>query len=232
MFQSLWNSISEWFKSKGGVTHFFATVYLGLIAAYAAVPAFHDLVVSVNAKLPGWIEQVVLAAIGIIAWYKDTNNIQLQASARALVKTATLLVISILLCSAVVGCSTWERNVFQTLSASKSVIDQAQSDYETGKLPHSKAAYDAINAAKASQTVAVNQMVAYEALKAQGGTATALGIAQSQVAAALSDLPSLIAAVKALATTTPATTPIGASVSSEHFPRPPIALTAALYQTN
>lgn len=69
--QSLWNSIVAWFNSKGGLIHVIALVYAGAIAAYAAVPAFHTLIQTWNAALPGWLEQIVLAAIGVIALYKN-----------------------------------------------------------------------------------------------------------------------------------------------------------------
>lgn len=102
---------------------------------------------------------------------------------------------------ATAGCTNWERTTFQALSASKATIDQAQADYEAGTaIPHSQAAFNAINLAKQAQTTAVNQMVAYEQLKATGATPAALTIAQSQVAAALADLPALITSIKALYT--------------------------------
>lgn len=105
---------------------------------------------------------------------------------------------------AATGCTNWERSTFQALSASKATIDQAQADYEAGTaIPHNQAAFNAINLAKQAQTTAVNQMVAYEQLKATGATPAALTIAQSQVAAALADLPALITAIKALYATKP-----------------------------
>ncbi len=98
----------------------------------------------------------------------------------------------------VAGCSNWERQTFQALSASKAVIDQAQADYETGKLPHSQLTYDAVNKAKAAQTSAVEGMITFEQLKATNATAGALAKAQGDVAVILADLPGLITAIKSL----------------------------------
>lgn len=101
----------------------------------------------------------------------------------------------------IAGCSNWERTTFQALSASKATIDQAQADYEGGTvLPHTASVYNAINAAKAAQTAAVNQMIAYETLKATTPNSPQLAVIQSQVATALSGLPQLISAIKALYT--------------------------------
>jgi hypothetical protein len=98
------------------------------------------------------------------------------------------------------GCNTWERTTFQTLAASKAVIDQAQADYEGGKaLPHSEAVYKAVNDAKAAQTAAVNAMVVYEQIKATG-TSSAISAQQQIVISLIADIPALIAAIKGLYT--------------------------------
>lgn len=111
-----------------------------------------------------------------------------------------VLLAALLIPFAMVGCTSWERSSFQTLAASKAVIDQAQVDYESGKLPHSKAVYDAVNKAKGAQTLAVNAMVTYEGMKAQGAHQTALQAAQTDVAIALEALPAILADIKALYT--------------------------------
>ncbi len=67
-------NIQAWFASKGGFTHVVAGLALAAIGAYAAVPAFHALVQSVYAALPGWAEQVVLAAVGVYVWYHDSSS--------------------------------------------------------------------------------------------------------------------------------------------------------------
>jgi hypothetical protein len=124
---------------------------------------------------------------------------------RILSLTAALLVT---LC--IVGCTNWERTTFNTLASSDAAINAAQAAYEVSAtapcppqstiacLPHSKAVYTAINKAKAAQTLAVNSMVTYEEVKAANTGTTALNAAQADVNAALAQLPTLIANVKAL----------------------------------
>lgn len=114
--------------------------------------------------------------------------------------TASAMVLVLLMCGFACNASSWERTTFQALSASKAVIDQAQADYESGVLPHSQKSYDVINKAKNVQTLAVNAMTTYEGIKANGGSATAQQAAQADVATFLSQLPALIADVKALYT--------------------------------
>lgn len=95
------------------------------------------------------------------------------------------------------GCDSFERTTFKTLSASKAVIDQAQTDYESHALPHSACAYSLINNAKATQTAAVSAMVLYEeekAAKADLASQTAL------VSSTIASLPPLIVKLKTLYT--------------------------------
>ena len=96
------------------------------------------------------------------------------------------------------GCTDWERTTFQTLSASKTVIDQAHADYEARKIPKTAAAYTIINEAIAAQTLAVQSMETYEEIKATKGTASALQAQQAIVDTVLVKLPALISAVKGL----------------------------------
>jgi hypothetical protein len=114
-------------------------------------------------------------------------------------KRALFAAVLAILTVGMVGCTNWERAAFQTLSTSQAVINQAQTDYEAGTvIPHNTAAYTAINAAKAAQTLAVNGMVTYEEIKAAGGTTASLTAAQNDVSVALANLPTIIANVKAL----------------------------------
>jgi 1-deoxy-D-xylulose 5-phosphate reductoisomerase len=114
------------------------------------------------------------------------------------IKWAALAAVLAVLAIGLVGCTNWERAAFQTLSTSHAVINQAQTDYEVGTaIPHSTAAYNAINSAKQGQTLAVNAMVTYEEVKAAGGTAASLAAAQNDATIALANLPTLIANVKA-----------------------------------
>lgn len=196
--QFLWNRFTAWVQSKGGFAHVAAIIWLTAVGAYSQVPAFHQLVVNVNNALPGWLEQLVLAIVGLIVWYKNTQaDGSGSQSNNSGAKTLAILVF-LTLAMYSLGCSGWERTSFQALATSKATIDQAQADYESGKLPHTTATYNAINAAKDAQTVAVNQLVAYEGAKAAGKTGNDLAIAEAQVTAAMADLPPLIAAIKAL----------------------------------
>ena len=100
-----------------------------------------------------------------------------------------------LLAFCVVGCTDFERSSFQTLSASKAVIDTAQADYEARTIPHNTCSYTIINDAKAIQVSAVNAMVVYENEKAAKADLTA----QTQVVTdTLLKLPLVIAQVKTL----------------------------------
>jgi hypothetical protein len=101
------------------------------------------------------------------------------------------------------GCSNWERSTYQSLAASQATINQVQADYETGTaIAHNASAYKAINSAKAAQTLAVNTFVAYEEVKAAGGTTASLTALETDVTVALAKLPTVIADVKALYTAT------------------------------
>ena len=126
-------------------------------------------------------------------------------------KRIAICTAGILLAFCLTACTNWERSVYQTLSASQSVINQAQTYYEvsaatgmcpatisTPCLPHTKAVYNTINNAKNVQTTDVNLMVAYEEAKAAGGTQASLTAAQTDVTIALANLPTIIADVKAL----------------------------------
>lgn len=112
---------------------------------------------------------------------------------------AILAVVFLPLCG-FTGCSSWERVTFQTLSASQATINQAQTDYESGTIKQTTAAYNTINSAKSAQTLAVNAMVAYEEAKAAGGTTASLSALQTDTTVALANLPTLVANVKALYT--------------------------------
>lgn len=118
----------------------------------------------------------------------------------------------LLLCA--VGCSSWERTSFQTLTASNATINNAQQAYEARTLPHNQCVYDIINKAKAAQTLAVDGMLAYEAAK---GTTAAQG-AENAVTAELSQLAPILASVQTLGTSTCATTADKAAIGPTDWP--------------
>lgn len=129
-------------------------------------------------------------------------------------KIPLILLAAVILPLALTGCPKgWESQTQAGLASSKSAIDGAQAAYEASAkqpggscaavtvpcIPHSQAAYDAINRAKAGQKTAVDAMEAYELAKAATPPdATALQKAQADVLAALPAIPALIADVKAL----------------------------------
>jgi hypothetical protein len=123
---------------------------------------------------------------------------------RTVVKFTSTVAIAILLAG--FACSNWERQTYQSLAASKAVVDQAQADYESGALPKTAVSFAAINEAKAGQVAAVQSLAAYEGIKANKGSTTALTSSQATVNATLAALPNLIAAVKALYLQTKAVT--------------------------
>lgn len=84
-----------------------------------------------------------------------------------------LLISAALLLLSIGGCNTWERNTYQTLSASKAVLDTAQKDYSTRTIPQTHCAYFIINDAKTADAAAVTAMVVYEQLKVTKGNTSA-----------------------------------------------------------
>jgi hypothetical protein len=114
------------------------------------------------------------------------------------------------------GCTDWERGTYQTLKASKTVIDTAQADYEARTIPRTQAAYTIINEAKAAQTLAVQQMETYEEIKFAKANPGALSAQQAAVNAALAQLPALLKAVE------------GVYQHKPPAPAPPIAKPAAV----
>ena len=63
-------NIKAWFASKGGFTHVMAGLFAAAVLAFGAVPAFHTLCMNVYNALPGWLEDVIMAAVGLYAWYR------------------------------------------------------------------------------------------------------------------------------------------------------------------
>ena len=107
----------------------------------------------------------------------------------------TRLLAALTLCLCLAGCTDFERSSFQTLSASKAVIDQGQADYEARVIPKNACSYAIINDAKAVQNSAVAAMVVYEQEKVVKGDLTAQ---TAVVVAELGRLPALIGEVKSL----------------------------------
>jgi hypothetical protein len=118
-----------------------------------------------------------------------------------------LALLAVFLALPLCGCTSWEQTTFDTLVASDAVIDQAQADYESGKIPKTAAAYKAITDAKAAQVAAVNAFQGYETIKAAKAPSSTLNSQIATVNAALAAIPPLITAVQALYTAATAPTP-------------------------
>lgn len=95
----------------------------------------------------------------------------------------------------VTGCTSFERDAFNTLSSSKAVLDTAQADYEARTIPKTACAYSLINNGKAAQAVAVTALQDYHNIAAAKGN---VGAAQATVVADLAALAPLVVQVQAL----------------------------------
>jgi hypothetical protein len=62
----------EAFLAKYSITtHTLAAIFVFLCAAYAGVPQVHDLFLKAYSALPGGVQQVVVAAFALYAWYRN-----------------------------------------------------------------------------------------------------------------------------------------------------------------
>lgn len=77
---TLWKNFQAWLESKGGFAHVAAGVWVGLVAAYAAVPDFTNLINTAYGATPSWLHQTLAALLGLYAWYKNTQSKQAQFS--------------------------------------------------------------------------------------------------------------------------------------------------------
>jgi dipeptide/tripeptide permease len=111
--------------------------------------------------------------------------------------------VALLLAFMVCGCSTWERNTFNTLASAQAVINTAKSDYNSGAIPKTKCAADIINEATAADSLAVNAMVVYEQEKAAGGSLSAQQTIVEGELASLGPVIAEIGSLKAVPCTTP-----------------------------
>lgn len=100
------------------------------------------------------------------------------------------IIITLAACLLLAGCTNWERDTFNSLAASKAVIDTAQKDYTSGTIKETACTYAVINKAKTVQIAAVNSMVVYETAKNSS--------TQAAATLAVSDIVPLIAEVKTL----------------------------------
>jgi len=75
---NIWTSIVNWFKSKGGVAHVIAGVFVLGVAAYAQVPQFAAALNELYNSMPAWVHQWALVLVALYAWYKNTGKGQIN----------------------------------------------------------------------------------------------------------------------------------------------------------
>jgi hypothetical protein len=66
--------IAAWFASKGGFAHACAALFAAGVTAYYAVPPFRTLLNGLYNDTPVWAHTLVLAGLGLYAWYKRTSS--------------------------------------------------------------------------------------------------------------------------------------------------------------
>lgn len=71
---AVWQAVTNWFKSKGGVAHVIAGVWAFLVAAYAMNTQFHDFVIYVHQTLPAWVQQAATLGLSLWGFYKTWNK--------------------------------------------------------------------------------------------------------------------------------------------------------------
>lgn len=114
---------------------------------------------------------------------------------RFVVSALLITVAGLALCA--FACSNWDQQTYQTLSASKAVIDQAAADYNAGKIAQTAAARDAITKARQAQTAAVDSFEVYAAAKVAAAPNQTISAREQAVIAAVALLPPAIAALRA-----------------------------------
>jgi hypothetical protein len=87
----MWNEVKAWFASKGGFSHVVAGLFASAVLAYSLVPSFASLLNSIYALIPAWGHEVILAALGLYAWYKKQGNTILSSSTVTTKKTTELI---------------------------------------------------------------------------------------------------------------------------------------------
>jgi hypothetical protein len=94
-----------------------------------------------------------------------------------------------------IGCTNFDRDTFNTLSASNAVLKTAQADYESGKIPHNSCDFKIITDAKVVQLTAETAFLDYYQIEQAKGNTTAT---QAVVVTDLTALVPVIAQVKSL----------------------------------
>lgn len=111
-------------------------------------------------------------------------------------KLSVLLALSLVVVG-LAACSSWERRTYQSLTASKVVIDQAAADFNAGVIARTPANRELIVKARAAQAAAVRTFEEYAVMKVSRQSTT-LAEQQALVIRAVDQIPPLIAAIQAL----------------------------------
>ena len=173
---------------------------------------------------------VLIIALKAVFLYFRNSPLAVDASGKLVAgssKVVSMLLLCVLLPSAMVfsGCvNGWERSTYATLAASKAVIDCAIAGYNGSDadirrycaadpadpafdpkqfhIPQTREAQQAIEAARRSQTAAVQAFEAYAVAKVAHDPSVSLAAKESAVISEVARLPELIAAIRALFTST------------------------------
>lgn len=76
------SQLIEYLKTRTITTHAIALIFLAAVAAFKAVPQFHDLVMSVYNLFPAVLQSIVVTAFALYAWYRDGGMSAAQLEAR------------------------------------------------------------------------------------------------------------------------------------------------------
>ena len=122
----------------------------------------------------------------------------------------TPVVLLAIIAFAIAGCSSWEKSIYKTLYANSAVIDQAFDDFNSGKIAQTTANRDLLEKAKGINNGGAAAFKLYWKTKAdvtdllgknsitKSEYTSRLAAARQAVVDVISELPGLIAQIKAL----------------------------------
>ena len=96
------------------------------------------------------------------------------------------------------ACTSWEQQTYQTLAATKAVIDQAAVDYNAGVLPQTRTVHDLIEKARLAQKTAVDAFSAYAVVKVAKEPQATIEEKQQAVLNAVAAVSQVIVDIKAI----------------------------------
>ena len=90
------------------------------------------------------------------------------------------------------ACSSWERQTYQTLAATRAVINQAVRDYQSGAIPRTPASYAVIHRARLADEAAVRAFETYAELRLGSQNTSQIAAAQAMVKTLMLQLPAIM----------------------------------------